>query len=450
MLSERIEKKIEKPEQKTLENFHAVWKKPLKEIIQQFYQEKPSAFAELHLRIKKGLPEDIRIAKEIVADLDASFSNDKDLSLLITLKTYLSAIKKNPHELSNELKENVLTRCHEIYNGNKLFKSPTQDVSAYLEDKITPRSNTIFYLATHQAKAVDPWGFHILNDYMCFTDHFDFPGRNFIIDQNPNALYLRALQSELDLFCFSAGFSSLFEEHRKQKDTIKLGLEIGHQTCYREIDDYLLDNPMERKPNGEAALRYYRQALACGLEVALTGLARLYALGLGVKRDAEFAIQLYRMAIDRGIYGALPCDSGDLRILYYSTMASGLNVAGEDKFFHLCSLPGMNYIETEWLIKMNTIDPLLQNNLNKFRKFAIENPNNLFNDLLKTHSDSLERLKYCLNKKDYEIVMQRYKKQSGNEVKPVVSEFSFLSKDKDKMVDEVALSKGSDNILLKK
>lgn len=389
-------------ENDVLSRFNAAWEKPISQIIQDLFDYVPEAIHQFHQRIRKGIDSDLSTTDKILASqTEMTFIKTS----VIETYQYYKDLKVQPDqgaEFKQYLLENMIERFSTLYNG------PNYKESLHT-NRLGPKR---FYGVYFNLSAMDMWSFQTHVDYSYLSDHLLQARKNIILDSNPNLLYVTALEREICRY--------LIKEER---------LEIHFP-------------PFRYNANGDnfvalSPLALYRQAICLGSEIALTGLARLYIKGSeGLERDRDFAIELYRLALKRSVVGGLPCDSEDPRILYYSTMASGMNTAGVDAFLELTDLTGASLMEAEWIMRMNYADPTLEHTLNKFEQLAIQNPNDIFDKLLDADFNSIKRLKLCLRPEVFELVLNRKKNQFylsakilGNKLPPELYQniFSFVS-----------------------
>src|SRR5579883_283626 len=425
MFSTPTEFKKFSKEEAALSSFEQVWSKPLTEIIADINilntlqiiqtlreaKDRDDAEARLanlpcalspyhfHLRMRKNLETDSQAVASFVSQYveqkssakkpvqDQKFDQEQvNDSLFSMVQSYLNCLA-DPKivESSNELQDKLIEQCMDMQKQIAPDEYSADGDTRYRDLSFDPE---FYFFISCLMDTFDIWSLRDDTDYYMFRNGSASDPPYFAMWQtlNPNNLYRNALYAD-----------STCGNHR-------MGIDDRFRVTFHGRNP---ERAMQQA-NREAALKYYRGAVAGGLEVALTGMARMYAQGEGgVEQDVDFAFQLYNMAMQRGVIGAVPLNSDDYRILVISTLLSGMSLEGITSFQRATTLRGLGYIETEWLLKMNYANPTLRPILETFKKLSVENPDNVFDDLLDCIPGAAERLNLCLDAETVKLITQR-------------------------------------------
>lgn len=403
MLSFRVEEKKtdgnnENRIKEALNKFYTFVNQPLTQIIDRFYSHDPEAIHQFHIRmVKPYQPDDYKTAEKTFVDIssreekkDELTPEDKMLKSVLGFYLHRTMNKKsNIFEESEYLQEEIISIAIGTYNPHGIIGNG-------VDGEVILQEDDTFYRQYFSISNFDLWGIHAITDHVLINSHF-LQSRSYVIQSNPNTLYLNGMYHEL----FKDKIShTLFTR----------GGQNGLKITFPPLRSYNFSSMQDDEHNENLAQIYpsYLNALAAGSDLALTGLARLFAQGIGgLKKDIPNALTLYKLAMNCNVFGALPLDSDDPRILYYSTMLSGMNLSGPDSFVELSNLLPVATLKTYWMIRMNYADPTVEETLEKFEKLAKENPRNVFDSLLDQDSNSLAHLKYCVSPDVYEHVLRR-------------------------------------------
>lgn len=196
---------------------------------------------------------------------------------------------------------NICNNCgaNKCYYGYRMLGRIYSDSIQYPDWYDMDKSNEYFKMA---ADMNDPWGYYYLgNNYMTIDDNdSDYP------NYDKAKYYFELSRNDgCGLACYQLGQLSMRDHYNdcdftEAADLFAEGAKLNNYDCYKMIGDFYYYGYALEGVNYDTAISYYHIALEGGSTKVYASLALAYDEGKGVEKDAEMAVNYYKLGADAG------------------------------------------------------------------------------------------------------------------------------------------------------